>query len=90
MKHAAGLALAILVLCPDLAQAYVDPGSGSMLLQLLLGGVAGVVVLLRLYWQRLLQLLGLRRGADEPEPPLPAPPTTPQHPGTPTDVQRQS
>lgn len=33
--------------------AYLDPGSGSMFLQLLLGGVAGVGVILKLYWHRL-------------------------------------
>jgi hypothetical protein len=43
------------------AQAYLDPGSGSMLLQLLLGGVAGAVVVLKLYWQRLLHFFGLRK-----------------------------
>ncbi len=34
------------------AYAYLDPGSGSMLLQLLLGGVTGVAVIFKLYWQR--------------------------------------
>ena len=34
------------------ADAYLDPGSGSMLVQLLLGGVAGVAVIARLGWQR--------------------------------------
>jgi hypothetical protein len=42
------------------AYAYVDPGSGAMLTQLLLGGAAGVIVLLRVYWNRLLALIGLR------------------------------
>ena len=32
--------------------AYLDPGSGSMLLQVLLGGFAAVGVAVRLYWQR--------------------------------------
>ena len=41
------------------AQAYLDPGNGSMLLQLLLGGVAGLTVLLKLFWHRLRQVLGL-------------------------------
>jgi len=35
------------------AYAYVDPGTGSMLVQLLTGGVAGALVLARLYWRRL-------------------------------------
>jgi len=34
----------------DNAYAYLDPGSGSMLLQLLLGGVAGLAVVFKLYW----------------------------------------
>ena len=32
--------------------AYLDPGSGSMLLQVLLGGFAALGVVIRLYWQR--------------------------------------
>lgn len=40
--------------------AYLDPGSGSMMLQLLLGGVAAVGVVLKLYWYRLRDVLGFR------------------------------
>ncbi len=32
------------------AFAYLDPGTGSMLLQILLGGFAGAAVILKLYW----------------------------------------
>ncbi len=42
-----GLLLSIVVFRTS---AYIDPGSGSMLLQVLLGGVAGVAVLARLFW----------------------------------------
>lgn len=35
------------------AYAYVDPGTGGLLVQLLTGGVAGLVVLVRLYWSQL-------------------------------------
>jgi hypothetical protein len=38
------------------AQAYLDGGTGSMLLQLLLGGIAGAGVILKLYWYKLLAL----------------------------------
>jgi len=34
------------------ASAYLDPGTGSMVLQLLLGGVAGAVVVVKLYWEK--------------------------------------
>ncbi len=46
------------------ALGYLDPGSGSMLLQLVLGGVAGLLVLLKLFWRRITDgLLGRRRDA---------------------------
>ena len=34
------------------AYAYLDPGTGSMMLQLMLGGVAGAVVVGKLYFRR--------------------------------------
>jgi hypothetical protein len=49
----------------DDAFAYVDPGSGGMIMQLLLGGVAGVAVLARMYWHRLLAVLGIKRHPDQ-------------------------
>jgi hypothetical protein len=51
----------LLFICASPAYAYVDPGSGGMLVQLLLGGVAGVAVLVRMYWQRCLKLVRLRK-----------------------------
>jgi len=33
--------------------AYIDPGTGSFLLQVLAGGFLGALVALRMYWQRL-------------------------------------
>ena len=45
--------IVLLLLLPDRALAYLDPGSGSMMLQLLLGGLAGVAVLLRVCWGKL-------------------------------------
>jgi hypothetical protein len=45
--------------------AYLDPGSGSMILQILAGGLAAVAVTAKLYWRRLLRFLRIRK--DEPE-----------------------
>ena len=42
---AAGLALLLVVAAEAQVDAYLDPGSGSMLVQLLLGGVAGAAVI---------------------------------------------
>ena len=37
----------------DSAYAYLDPGTGSILLQGLIGGIAGGIVVFRLYWDKL-------------------------------------
>lgn len=46
------------------AFAYLDPGTGSLFLQLLLGGVAGLAVIAKLYWRRLLSFLGVSHQND--------------------------
>jgi len=33
--------------------AYLDPGSGTVIVQVILGGFAGVAVLAKLFWRRL-------------------------------------
>jgi hypothetical protein len=43
---------------------YLDPGSGSLFLQALVGGVASAAVMAKLYWRRARRFL--RRGRDEP------------------------
>ena len=47
------------------AYAYLDPGTGSMLLQVVLGGVAALAVALKLFWYRILAFLGLRKNKVE-------------------------
>jgi len=42
------------MLLPPMAHAYLDPGNGSMMVQLLLAGLAGVMVALKMYWRRIL------------------------------------
>lgn len=48
--------------------AYIDPGAGSLILQALAGGVAGAMVVGKLYWARVKRVLRLGRSestADE-------------------------
>ena len=46
--------------------AYLDPGSGSLLLQALAGGVAATGVVAKVYWRRFLRLVRLSKN-DVPE-----------------------
>jgi hypothetical protein len=48
------------------AYAYLDPGTGSMILQVLLGGIAGLALAGKYYWRRFLVVIGMRS-----EPPAP-------------------
>ncbi len=45
--------MGVIVLWAAPAQAYIDPGSGSMFLQLLVVAIAGGLWTLKTYWQRL-------------------------------------
>jgi len=47
--------------------AYLDPGTGSMMIQLLLGGVVGVIATVKLYWRQLKGFMG-RRTDDASDP----------------------
>lgn len=42
------------------AHAYLDPGSGSMFLQLLLGGAAGLLLAIKIFWRRILSMFGIK------------------------------
>ena len=55
------VALLWLAILPINAFAYLDPGTGSAMLQGILGAVAAIAMVLKLYWHRLLRLLGLRK-----------------------------
>ena len=49
------------------AWAYLDPGTGSMLLQVILGGIAAVGVALKLGWHKIRAALGFAAKSDEDE-----------------------
>ena len=38
---------------------YIDPGAGGLLMQVLLGGAAGVAVFLKMRWRRVRSFFGL-------------------------------
>lgn len=40
-------------LAPSSAHAYIDPGTGSMVLQAVIAGVVGGLVVIKMYWQRI-------------------------------------
>ena len=43
----------VLIAFAPTAHAYIDPGAGSLALQLIIGGIASALVTLKLFWRRL-------------------------------------
>ena len=52
------MAVPIFFLLTDSAYAYLDPGTGSMILSTILGGVAGLLVAWKLLWHRIRDAFG--------------------------------
>jgi hypothetical protein len=65
MRRYAPALLALLLGLPAAAHAYVDPGAGSMFLQLLLGGSAGLLVVFRIFRERIYRFFGRRKDNQE-------------------------
>lgn len=55
------LTFTLLLMSSTPAFAYVEPGTGNLILQLLFGVAAGVGLLFKLYWNRIFQALGFRK-----------------------------
>jgi|GEM_PF-5913745 len=47
-----GIFFSILI-SPSFALAYVDPNAGSMILQLILAGVGGLLILVKIFWKKI-------------------------------------
>lgn len=45
------------------ARAYLDPGTGSMILQAVIGAVAGALIVIKLYWYKLVNFFKARSAA---------------------------
>ncbi len=52
----------IVLLTAKPAYAYLDPGTGSMILQVLLGGVAGALMVGKLYFRKIQSFVAGLRG----------------------------
>ena len=57
----------LLILSAGPVSAYLDPGTGSMLLQVILGGIAAVGVAIKLFWHKIRVAIGLgkKSGAED-------------------------
>ena len=57
--------LALLFAVPRTAHAYLDANTGSLILQILVGGFAGLALFGKLMWHRIARSLGIRKQENE-------------------------
>ena len=70
-KHLAELTLLLVVLVlasPQPLAAYIDPGSGSYLLQILVAGVLGASFAVKRFWGNIVALFRRSESSDEDSP----------------------
>lgn len=65
MRHWLLVIVLLLFVSVREAHAYLDPGSGSMVLQVILGGIAGLMLAVKLFWGRILAFFGVRSSKEE-------------------------
>jgi hypothetical protein len=63
------LVLFFYLLFPQETYAYLDPGSGSFIIQLLIGGLVAFLVVLRGYWGRIRGFFTKKTGSNASEAP---------------------
>jgi hypothetical protein len=56
-------------LSPAILPAYIDAGTGSLLLQLLVGGVLGSLFIIKVFWRNLVSFVGRLFGRKPALPP---------------------
>jgi hypothetical protein len=57
--------LAVMFVVIPVANAYIDPGSGSFIFQAVVGGLLAAALVVKGFWRRLVSFFTKRRTADE-------------------------
>lgn len=57
-----GLVFSFILIRP--AYAYIDPGVGSMILQGIIAAVMAVALFVKVFWQKVLMFLGIKKNND--------------------------
>ena len=59
-----GILLCVLVLFPPSAHAYIDPGTGSYILQIAIAGIAAGAIAIKMFWRKIRALFSSNRAQD--------------------------
>ena len=58
------MVITLLLILPAPSFAYLDPATGSMIIQGIIGAVAGLLVAVRLYWQKIKSFFSRTKQSD--------------------------
>ncbi|MHB8138218.1 MAG: hypothetical protein ACYDGO_07480 [Smithellaceae bacterium] len=61
MKISIALCFVLILLFVQPAHAYLDPGSGSAILQGVLAAIVAIGLTVKLFWHKILKFLGIRK-----------------------------
>ncbi len=51
----------LLMTDPQLVLGYIDPGTGSIILQAVVGAIAGIAIAVKLFWYRIVKIFGVKK-----------------------------
>ena len=54
----------LFIFYPGVASAYIEPGTGLMITQMLIGSIAGGLVTVKIYWRKLKAKFGPQTGTN--------------------------
>ncbi len=65
LKRTVFIAGAVACLMPVCALAYIDPGTGSYVLQLIIAALVGVSFSIKIFWKKIVRIFRKDKKADE-------------------------
>lgn len=63
-RHRVELTVAVLFAAPAALHAYIDPGTGSVLVQTLIATIVGALFVIKTWWHRIKNLFAKRTDAE--------------------------
>ena len=71
-RYFAASVFAMALLLPSTAQAYIDPGTGSFVLQALVAAAMGTLIAVKIYWARIKSFFSRQDSSDSTDTPGPS------------------
>ena len=57
--------MSVQLMNPSSAYAYIDPGAGSIILQVILGGVGALAIILKIFWERIVSIFSFNKDTSD-------------------------